>query len=99
MFAKTTLHMPSSSVITLGILVQSFAIASAIFMPRYQAYCGWTNLQTLVRLVIAGCVIPGYASLGVLLGSRRWGLVTPGEMYAASIWFGLVSLNISIHRL
>lgn len=82
--------MPSSSVITLGILVQAFAIISAISMPRYQAYKGWTNLETLIRLVIAGCVIPGYAALGVLTGSQRWGLVTAGEMYAASIWFGLV---------
>ena len=73
----------------IGILTQISAVVSSILAPRLQRYLGYTNLRLLLALVCAAQVLPGYASLGLVIPFG--GLRTEAEMYVAAMWFGLVS--------
>lgn len=90
LFAKTSLSMPSSSLILVGILAPLSGIFGSLLWPRLQRRFGWTNLQVLVILVSFASLIPAYGCLGFLFeGSFKFGgLTTPGEMYGLAVVFG-----------
>ncbi|KAF6749145.1 MFS general substrate transporter [Ephemerocybe angulata] len=99
LFAKTSLSMPSSSLILVGILTPSSGIIGSLVWPRIQKRLGWTNLKVLVLLVVLASLIPAYGCLGFLFEGRRsalgveikfGGLTTPGEMYGLAVVFGSV---------
>ncbi|TBU38318.1 MFS general substrate transporter [Dichomitus squalens] len=95
LFAKTTLHMPASSLILIGALTPSAGIAGSLAWPWVQRRMGWSNLKVLVVLVGMASAIPAYGCLGFLDVFRKssvkfGGLTTPGEMYVLAVYFGSV---------
>ncbi|KAM5545828.1 hypothetical protein V8D89_000866 [Ganoderma adspersum] len=95
LFAKTTLHMPASSLILIGALTPSAGIAGSLAWPALQRRMGWSNLKVLVVLVTMASAIPAYGCLGFLSvfqksNVRFGGLTTPGEMYVLAVYFGSV---------
>jgi len=93
LFAKTTLHMPASSLILIGVLVPSAGILGSLLWPRLQRRLGWSNLHALVLLVVLAALIPLYGCLGFLWGVIGWkvrfgGLTSPEEMFVIAIYFG-----------
>ena len=88
LYASSQLHMSATKVGIIGILVQLTAVFSSIATPRIQRQFGWTNQQLLLRVALAGGVLPMYACLGLVLPFG--GLRTEGEMYLAAVWFGAV---------
>ncbi len=92
LFAKTTLHMPASSLILIGALTPSAGIAGSLAWPALQRRMGWTNLKVLVVLVSMASAIPAYGCLGFLSVFQKsnikfGGLTTPGEMYVLAVYF------------
>lgn len=92
LFAKTTLHMPASSLILIGALSPTAGILGSLAWPALQRRMGWSNLRVLVILVAMASAIPAYGCLGFLplfqRGSVKFGgLTTPGEMYALAVYF------------
>ncbi|KAI0260363.1 MFS general substrate transporter [Gloeopeniophorella convolvens] len=89
LFAKTTLHMPPSSLVLVGVLTPSAGILGALLWPLVQRRLGLSSLRVLLFLVIAASAIPLYGAIGVLapLGAH-WGLRTPAEMYVLAVYFG-----------
>ena len=92
LFAKTTLHMPPSSLILIGVLSPTAGILGSLVWPVIQRRMGWSNLRVLVTLVGLASAIPAYACLGFLPLFQRssvkfGGLTTPGEMYALAVCF------------
>jgi MFS transporter, UMF1 family len=98
LFGRTSLSMPSSHVILIGILTQSTAIVSSIYTPRFQRKFGGTNglsnLHMLVGCVIGVMLMCAYVLLGFVGGWKVGGLRTEGEMYACAVWFGIVSVRL-----
>ncbi|KAI0697197.1 autophagy-type protein 22 [Cerioporus squamosus] len=95
LFAKTTLHMPASSLIVIGALTPTAGILGSLAWPAIQRRLGWSNLQVLVVLVVMASAIPAYGCLGFLPVFQRssvkfGGLTTPGEMYVLAVYFGSV---------
>ncbi|KAI0710802.1 autophagy-type protein 22 [Earliella scabrosa] len=95
LFAKTTLHMPPSSLIVIGAVTPTAGILGSLVWPALQRRFGWSNLKVLVILVAMASVIPAYGCLGFLPVFQRssvkfGGLTTPGEMYALAVYFGSV---------
>ncbi|KAH6904940.1 autophagy-type protein 22 [Coprinopsis sp. MPI-PUGE-AT-0042] len=100
LFAKTSLSMPPSSLILIGILTPVSGIIGSLIWPRIQRSVGWSNLRVLTILVVTASLIPAYGCLGFLFeGSveetsgvkiKFGGLTTPGEMYALAVVFGSV---------
>lgn len=94
LFAKTTLHMPPSSLIIIGVITPTSGIFGSLVWPVLQKRFAWTNIRILVTLVIMASLIPAYGCLGFLTafqkGARFGGLTTPGEMYALAVYFGSV---------
>ncbi|KAI0685262.1 autophagy-related protein 22-like protein [Cytidiella melzeri] len=95
LFAKTSLYMPASSLILIGIITPVSGIAGSLAWPYVQRRYAWTNLRVLVTLVCLASVAPTYGCLGFLPvfreGKVRFGgLTTPGEMYALAVYFGSV---------
>ncbi|KAI0773147.1 autophagy-type protein 22 [Trametes elegans] len=95
LFAKTTLHMPPSSLVLIGALTPSAGILGSLAWPALQRRAGWSNLRVLVVLVAMASAIPAYGCLGFLPvfqhGAVRFGgLTTPGEMYVLAVYFGSV---------
>lgn len=100
LFAKTSLSMPPSSLILIGILTPVSGIVGSLIWPRIQRSIGWTNLRVLTILIITASLIPAYGCLGFLFEGRVeetsgvkikfGGLTTPGEMYALAVVFGSV---------
>ncbi|KAI0738174.1 autophagy-related protein 22-like protein [Daedaleopsis nitida] len=95
LFAKTTLHMPASSLILIGALTPTAGIMGSLAWPALQRRLGWSNLRVLVVLVAMASAIPAYGCLGFLPVFQRssvkfGGLTTPGEMYALAVYFGSV---------
>ncbi|KDQ12560.1 hypothetical protein BOTBODRAFT_412276 [Botryobasidium botryosum FD-172 SS1] len=93
LFAKTTLHMPASSLVLIGVLVPSAGILGSLLWPRLQRRLAWTNLHALVLLVVMAALIPLYGCLGFLWGVIGWkvrfgGLTSPEEMFVIAIYFG-----------
>ena len=92
LFAKTTLHMPPSSLIVIGAVTPTAGILGSLAWPALQRRFGWSNLKVLVILVAMASAIPAYGCLGFLPVFQRssvkfGGLTTPGEMYALAVYF------------
>lgn len=103
LFGKTTLHMPASSLIIVGILTNVSGILGSLAWPRIQAYFQWSNKKVLIVLVMMCSLIPAYGCLGFLpifndrsedelhiTKLRLGGLTTPGEMFGLAVYFGTV---------
>ncbi|KIK64180.1 hypothetical protein GYMLUDRAFT_259187 [Collybiopsis luxurians FD-317 M1] len=93
LFAKTSLGMPASSLILLGIIVPCSGITGSLSWNRLQRRYQWTNLRVLVTLVVMAGGVPIYGCLGFIPFFKRWafgGLTTPGEMYVLAVYFGFV---------
>ncbi|GAA5857665.1 hypothetical protein JCM1840_000857 [Sporobolomyces johnsonii] len=82
LFAKTSLNLPTSSLILIAVLVPSAGIAGAVLFPQLQkTVLPWSNQGVLVLLVALAALVP------------LWGLValkTSGQMYALSVVFGVI---------
>lgn len=90
-FGKTTLHMPSSHLILIGIITPATGILGALLAPSIQAkipYCsGVEGGLKMFKLVIgASCLIPAYVCSGVLFNTSTLG--TEWEMYVLASVFG-----------
>ncbi|EKM51066.1 uncharacterized protein PHACADRAFT_263038 [Phanerochaete carnosa HHB-10118-sp] len=95
LFAKTSLNMPATSLVLIGIVSPIAGIGGSLAWPRIQRALGWSNLRVLVTLVCLASLLPAYGCLGFLPafrnGSIRFGgLTTPAEMYVLSVYFGAV---------
>ncbi|KIO32368.1 hypothetical protein M407DRAFT_108487 [Tulasnella calospora MUT 4182] len=93
LFAKTTLHMPATSLVLIGAITPLSGIIGSLAWPRLQRKLGWSNLRALVALVLVAAVIPLYGCLGFLpwlKGAKFGGLTTKGEMWALAVYFGSV---------
>ncbi|EPS96947.1 hypothetical protein FOMPIDRAFT_1052802 [Fomitopsis schrenkii] len=95
LFGKTTLGMPPSALILIGVLTPTAGILGSILWPILQRRLRWSNLRILVVLVIMASLIPAYGCLGFLpvfqsSGVKFGGLTTWGEMYVLAVYFGAV---------
>ena len=89
LFAKTTLHMPPSSLVLVGVLTPSAGILGALLWPPVQRRLGLTSLRVLVLLVVAASAIPLYGVIGLFAPhGARWGLRVPAEMFVLAVYFG-----------
>ncbi|KAI0247007.1 autophagy-related protein 22-like protein [Lactifluus subvellereus] len=89
LFAKTTLHMPPSSLVLVGVLTPSAGILGALLWPVVQRRLGLTSLRVLVLLVFAASVVPLYGVIGLFAPpGARWGLRVPAEMFVLAVYFG-----------
>ena len=92
LFAKTSLNMPATSLILIGIISPVAGIAGSLVWPRIQKAMGWSNLRVLVTLVCLASLLPAYGCLGFIPAFRNGtirfgGLTTPAEMYVLSVYF------------
>ncbi|KZV98880.1 MFS general substrate transporter [Exidia glandulosa HHB12029] len=100
LFAKTTLHLPATALVIVGVLTPMAGIVGSLIWPRIQRYAGWTNIRVVYTLVVLASLIPLYGCLGFLSvfqgdgttpGKFRFGgLTTKGEMFALAIYFGSI---------
>ncbi|KAH9840162.1 autophagy-type protein 22 [Rhodofomes roseus] len=94
LFGKTTLGMPPSALILIGVLTPSAGILGSLAWPLIQRRLAWSNLRILVVLVVMASLIPAYGCLGFLpvfqSGVKFGGLTTWGEMYVLAVYFGSV---------
>ncbi|KAF8656145.1 hypothetical protein AX16_002747 [Volvariella volvacea WC 439] len=92
LFAKTTLNMPSPSLLLIGILTPLSGITGSLAWPYLQKRYKWSNLKILTILVVMISMVPIYGCLGFLpifQGALKFGgLTTPGEMYVLAVYFG-----------
>ena len=89
LFAKTTLHMPPSSVVLVGVLTPSAGILGALLWPILQRRLSLTSLRVLILLIVAASVIPLYGVIGLFAPhGARWGLRVPAEMFVLAVYFG-----------
>lgn len=98
LFAKTTLNMPASALIIIGMLVPMSGVAGALAWPRIQRHVPALNpakvgpkgnLRLLMLLIIIAWLVPVWGSLGFILGFG--GLSTWAEMYIFAVYFGSLS--------
>ncbi|KZV83756.1 MFS general substrate transporter [Exidia glandulosa HHB12029] len=94
LFAKTTLHMPSTSLIALGALVPLAGICGTLLWPIIQRrFLHWSTKTMIVLLCSLASLLPLYGSIGIPLerkGVHGGGLTASGEMYGAAVFFGLL---------
>ncbi|KZV71513.1 MFS general substrate transporter [Peniophora sp. CONT] len=92
LFAKTTLKLPSSTLVLVGVLTPSAGIAGALAWPRLQRRLRLSNLKTLLTLVSLAAVVPAYGCLGLspTVRAHGLGLVTTWEMLVLAVYFGSV---------
>ncbi|KAF8576741.1 autophagy-type protein 22 [Ramaria rubella] len=99
LFGKTTLHMPSSKLVLVGILAPLSGIFGSLAWPVVQRRIGWSDLRMIKLLVVLVSLIPLYGCLGFLPIFQRekgaggvpfGGLTTHGEMYALAVVFGFI---------
>jgi UMF1 family MFS transporter len=89
LFAKTSLHMPPSSLVLVGVLTPSAGILGALLWPILQRRLGLTSLRVLIILIIAASIIPLYGVIGLFAPrGARWGLRVPAEMFVLAVYFG-----------
>jgi UMF1 family MFS transporter len=90
LFAKTTLELPPSSLIIVGLLTPTAGILGSLIWPKIQRALKLSNKAILMILVMLASFVPLYGCLGFLpsLKGRVGGLVTAGEMYALAVYFG-----------
>ena len=99
LFAKTTLYMPPSSLILIGVITPSSGILGSLAWPYLQRRFSYSNLKMLIILVIMASMIPAYGCLGflpILHRAHFGGLTTPGEMYVLAVYFGKSSLFVQV---
>ncbi|KDQ52540.1 hypothetical protein JAAARDRAFT_40140 [Jaapia argillacea MUCL 33604] len=92
LFSKTSLNLPPSSLILIGVLTPTAGIIGSLLWPPIQKRYGWSNLKVLVVLVLGVSAVPLYGCLGFLV-PREWGvggLRTQGEMFVLAVYFGSV---------
>lgn len=92
LFAKTSLNMPATSLVIIGIITPLAGIIGSLVWPVLQRCLGWSNLRVLVTLVCLASFLPAYGCLGFLSVFREGrvrfgGLTTPAEMYALAVYF------------
>ncbi|KAH7103504.1 autophagy-related protein 22-like protein [Auriculariales sp. MPI-PUGE-AT-0066] len=63
---ETTLHLPASALVGVGVLVPLTGILGSLIWPRIQRAAGWTNLRCMLILVLLASLIPLYGCLGFL---------------------------------
>jgi len=91
LFAKTTLQMPPSSLVLIGVLTPSAGILGALLWPIIQRRLGLTSLRVLVVLIVAASVIPLYGVIGLFAPrDAQWGLRAPAEMFVLAVYFGAI---------
>jgi len=95
LFAKTSLHMPASSLILIGIITPASGILGSLLWPHIQRRFQLSNLTILTTLVLLASLIPLYGCLGFLTQNPNspihfGGLTTPGEMFGLAVIFGSV---------
>lgn len=92
MFAKTTLKLPSSTLVLVGVLTPTAGIAGALAWPMLQRRLRLSNLHTLIVLVSLAMLVPVYGCLGLSPAVRKhgFGLVTTWEMLVLAVYFGSV---------
>lgn len=90
LFAKTSLELPPSSLIVVGLLTPTAGILGSLIWPKVQQAYKLSNKTVLMVLVLLASLVPLYGCLGFLPGlkGRVGGLVTAGEMYALAVYFG-----------
>jgi Vacuole effluxer Atg22 like len=97
LFAKTTLHMPSSKLIVVAVITPLSGVFGSLAWPLVQKRIGWSDLRMVKLLVVLVSLIPLYGCLGFLPAFREQsgqggvpfgGLTTPGEMYGLAVFFG-----------
>ena len=98
LFGKTTLHMPSSKLILMGVIMPLSGIFGSLLWPIIQKRIGWSDLRMIKLLVMLVSFIPLYGCLGFLPVFRKQpgeggvpfgGLTTAGEMYGLAVFFGM----------
>lgn len=93
LFAKTTLQLPTSSLIIIAALTPSAGIVGAILFPRLQRTTfPWSNLQMLVLLVSLATLVPVW---GLLALRSAW------QIYVLAVVFGAIygSFQACVSRL
>jgi UMF1 family MFS transporter len=91
LFGKTTLNMPPSSLVFIGVITPISGILGSLTWPVLQRRYNWSNLKILIILVIMASMIPAYGCLGFVPFFRRvgfGGLTTRGEMFGLALFFG-----------
>jgi len=90
LFAKTSLKLPPSSLVIVGLLTPTAGVLGSIMWPKIQRALKLSNKAILIILVTLASLVPLYGCLGFLPGlkGRVGGLVTAGEMYALAVYFG-----------
>ena len=91
LFARTKLHMPSTSLIILGALAPLMGVISSLVWPIIQRKIGWSTRSMLMLIVSLASLLPLYGSIGIVLAKndiKGGGLTLPGEMYGAAVYFG-----------
>ncbi|EEB89178.1 hypothetical protein MPER_12752, partial [Moniliophthora perniciosa FA553] len=89
LFAKTSLKMPPSSLILIGVLTPMAGILGSLIWPKLQQRFGWSNLKVLVILLVLSSLVPAYGCFG-FLSPHFGGLTTPEEMFVLAVYFGLM---------
>jgi UMF1 family MFS transporter len=92
LFAKTSLGMPQSRVILVGLLMQLTAVASASMTPAIQRRYHLDGIQSILVCVGMGLVMCAWGLVGLV--NPWFGLRSSGEMYVCAVWFGLVSRHL-----
>lgn len=90
LFAKTSLELPPSSLIVVGLLTPTAGILGSLLWPKIQRAFKLSNKAILMILVMLASLVPLYGCLGFLPGLKGHvgGLVTAGEMYVLAVYFG-----------
>src|SRR5260370_40779994 len=88
LFAKTSLHMPPSSLVLVGVLTPSAGILGALLWPILQRRFSLTSLRVLIILIIAASIIPLYGVIGLFppRGAHR-GLCAPSDELTLATYF------------
>ncbi|KAK4047976.1 Autophagy protein 22 [Microbotryomycetes sp. JL221] len=82
LFAKTTLAMPTESLILIAILTPMSGIFGAVAFPRLQSETlHWSNLKMVMLLVACATSVPMW---GIVALRTRW------QIYLLSVVFGVV---------
>ena len=71
LFAKTSLNMPATSLVVIGIISPLAGIAGSLVWPMFQRRFAWSNLRILVMLVCLASLLPAYGCLGFLSLDNR----------------------------
>lgn len=99
LFGKTTLHMPPTSLILIGVLAPGCGIIGSLVWPVAQRYVGWSNKKIILLQLMLMSMIPLYGCLGFLSFFRFGGiggLTSAGEMYVLAAFYGIFPYRFQI---